>query len=101
MLGKSAHIVMALDDVGRSFDRDALDDVGIEGPLHEETDIGDRGGFFGKDVDELASDDLAFLLRIDDPVELAEETIGSVDGDDFERQLLRETLHHLGSFVFS
>ena len=101
MLGKSAHIVMALDDVGRSFDRDALDDVRIEGPLHEETGIGDRGRFFGEDIDELASDDLAFLLRIDDPVELSEETIGGVDGDDFERQLLRETLHHLGSFVFS
>ena len=64
-----------------------LDDVGVERALHEELDLSALLAGLADDLargllehaDELASDDLALLLRVGDPGERVEEPVGGVD----------------------
>lgn len=76
---QAANIVVALDDGG--FTETALDDVGINRPLHEEIDLADLLRFGFKDTDEFLADDLALLLRLGHALEFFIETLLGVDAD--------------------
>ncbi len=76
-------------DVRRPGAATGLDDVGVQRALHEELDRFALG--FGlcdqielhllEGADELAPDDLALLLRVADTLQMTEEGIGSIHGD--------------------
>ena len=80
--------MVALDERGGiAGNRHALNDIGIEGALSEKPEgmlgalgrlLEISGGLF-KNTDELRADDLALLLRIGNPLELAKEATGSID----------------------
>lgn len=78
-VGQSADIVVALDDGGLA--EAALNDVGINRPLHKEIDLADLLRFGFKDTDEFLADDLALLLRLGHSLELFIETRLGVDAD--------------------
>src|SRR5207244_8192390 len=52
LLRKTADVVVALDDLGRPFDGDRLDDVRIERALHEEVDALELRRLLLEDFDE-------------------------------------------------
>ena len=90
---QAAHVVMSLDPV--SVDRvvaGALDDVGIEGALGQEVDVVQRCRFDFEDLDEGGADPAPLLLRIDHPLQRAEELVASVDGPKVDAEMTR---HHL------
>ena len=76
---QAANIVVALDDGGLA--EAALNDIGIDRPLHEEIDLADLLRFGFKDTDEFLADDLALLLRLGHALELFIETLLGVDAD--------------------
>ena len=61
---KPADVVVALDGGGVALA--ALDDVGVDGPLHENIGVSDLVAHVFKDADELLPDDLALLFGFDD-----------------------------------
>ena len=77
-------------DVGRSRAAARLDDVGVEGALHEKADRVALGRRLGDEVllhlleraDELAPDDLALLLGVAHTGERVEERLARVDRDE-------------------
>ena len=78
-VGQAADVVMTLDDGGLA--EAALNDIGIDRPLHEEIDLADLLRFGFKDTDEFLADDLALLLRLGHTLELFIETLLGVDAD--------------------
>lgn len=76
---QAADIVVALDDGGLA--ETALNDVGINRPLHEEIDLADLLRFGFKNTDEFLTDDLALLLRFCHSLEFFIETLLGVDAD--------------------
>src|SRR3990170_9087677 len=76
-LGQAADIVMSLDP--RRGARAAFDDVGVKRPLYEEVHGPECGRLLLEDSDELLADTPAFLLRLDDPGQPAEEALPGVD----------------------
>ncbi|MEY5025724.1 MAG: hypothetical protein RLZZ244_1252 [Verrucomicrobiota bacterium] len=103
VFGKSADVVMALDERGGvAGDGDAFNDVRVEGPLSEELVI--RGvfgasAFFGEvgdgvfeDLDELAPDDSAFFFGVGDALEFLEEAGGGVCGFEPHFEIVAEEL---------
>ena len=73
LLGQSADVVMALDDLAR--DVQALDAVGVDGALGQPLGISNLLGFGIEHLDEVAADDLALLLRLGDTGEVSEELL--------------------------
>ena len=54
--GQAADVVVRLDGGRRALEGNALDDVGVEGPLGQEFDAADLLGFVGKEADEFVAD---------------------------------------------
>ena len=73
LLGQTAHVMVALDDLTRDVQR--LDAVGIDSTLSEPTGIGNILGFGVKDLNEVTTNDLTFLLRFGDTSEVTEELL--------------------------
>src|SRR5689334_2962152 len=86
---------MTFDDSARSFERDALDHVGIQGPLYEVCGILDLRGFFFEHVDEDLPDDLPLLFGIRDADEGREETLAGVHRDEVQVERLTKRVHDL------
>ena len=78
-VGQAADIVVALDDGGLA--ETALNDIGIDRPLHEEIDLADLLRFGFKDTDEFFADNLALLLRFCHSLEFFIETLLGIDAD--------------------
>ena len=77
-----------------------LDDVGIDRALAEELDVAvlllEIARRVGEDLDELAADDLALLLRIRLALRLVEEALLAVKRDEVHAELaLEDLLDHL------
>ena len=80
VVGQATDVVVGL-DVRRPLTAAGLHHVGVQRPLGQELDrlVGvDLTGGHLERPDELPADDLALGLRVDDPVELAEEHLGDV-----------------------
>jgi len=92
--GEAADVVVALDDRARALEGDALDHVGVERALHQEAGALDLLGLLLEDLDEDAADDLALLLRVGDPAQLAEEAGAGVDVDEAQGEVIAEHAHH-------
>ena len=60
MIGQSANVMMRLDH--SRFSESALNDIGIDCPLHEEIHRTDLARSLLKDADKLLADDLALLF---------------------------------------
>ena len=84
LLGKSAHIVVALDDLTR--DVEAFDAVGVDGSLRQPACVGNLAGFGVEDFHKVAADDLAFLFRLLHSRQVAEELFRSVYANDVEAE---------------
>ena len=77
-----------------------LDDVGVDRALSEELDVAvlllEIARRVGEDLDELAADDLALLLRIRLALRLVEEALLAVKRDEVHAELaLEDLLDHL------
>src|SRR4051794_28431273 len=95
VLGQSADVVMALDDVGSAIAAAALDDVGIQRALHEERGVGETPRVLLEDAYEQLADRLALLLRLGDAGERFEEPVSGVDVDQLDAHVAPERLDDL------
>ena len=93
VVGQAADVVVGFDHLGGLGA--ALDDVGIDGALREEIDPLELAGLLLEDADKLRADDLAFLFRVRDARQLAEEPLARVDVDEVCAQLVPEDPHDL------
>ena len=82
LLGQTTHIVVGLDDLAGDIER--LDTVWIDSALGKPLGVGDLLGLGIEDLDEVAADDLAFLLRVGDALQIGEEALAGVHTDDIE-----------------
>ena len=82
LLGKSADIMVALDDLARDVER--LDAVGIDGALSQPLGIGNLLSLGIEDLHEVASYNLTLLLRVGDSSEVSEELLAGIDADDVQ-----------------
>ena len=73
ILRKTADIVVRFDACI------ALQDIGINGSLSQESDSFQLGSLLGEDIDKLFTDDMALLLRIADSRQLLEEAVNRID----------------------
>ena len=94
-LRQAADVVMALDRGRRALEGDALDHVGIEGALGEKSASPDRSCLFLEDLDEDASDDLAFSLRVLHPLQGGKEPVLRVHVLEVEMETVLEKVEHL------
>ena len=78
--------MVALDHVGRTDDRHALDDVRVQGALREEIKRAECLRFALEHVDERRADRLALGFRIGDAREALEEERRRVDEDERQAQ---------------
>ena len=92
---------MRLDRLGDTVGAARLDHVGVERPLHEPTHIAEPAGLFLEDADELAADDLSFLLGLLDAVEQLEEPQLRLHVNKRDVEVLAERLHHLLRLVLA
>ncbi len=76
-------------------------DVRIDGALSEEFDSLELSGFFGEDVDEFLSDDLAFGLGIGYAGQFVEEAVHRIHVDQIGAKLFTEHLDDLFRFTFA
>ncbi len=75
---------------------DGLDHVGVEGALHQESDLAvHRQGFFGEHLDELVTDDPALQFRVGHAVQPGQETLARVDHPEIDAQMPPKGLLHL------
>ena len=87
-------------DIGRAVTAAGLDDIRIQGALHEVLHFGAvLAGFFNdltlgllESTDELLADDLALAFRLRHTLERGEEVLGSVDGDELDAGRLDEIM---------
>jgi hypothetical protein len=82
VLGQAAHVVVALD--GGGVLAAGLDDVGIQGALHQEARVLDAAGGVLEEADEQLADDLALGLGLGDAVELVEELVAGTHVDELD-----------------
>ena len=90
---------MGLDD--RALALAALNDVWIDGALHQKVHRADLFRLFFKDVDELRADDLALLLGVGDARKFRKEAIGGVRFDEVHAQPVAEYGHDLLRLVLA
>ena len=100
-LREAAHVVVALDDLGRARDGRRLDAVGVDGALGEEGDVAHGPGFLLEDLDEGAAHGLALVLRVAQPLQRREEARRRVHGPQLEVELLGEGLLHQARLVLA
>ena len=100
LLGKTAHIVVRLDRGRRSVHRARLDDVGIDRTLRQPPHVADLHGLLVEYLDEVAADDLALLLGLGNPGQVAEELRTGLDALDVETHVLVR-LEHLLELVLA
>src|SRR6516164_6093937 len=72
-LGQAAYVVVALDGGARALEGYGLDHVGIQRSLRQVSGILEFARRFLEDGDELSADDLPLLLRIHNPLQLAQK----------------------------
>jgi hypothetical protein len=86
LLRQTAYVVVRLDDLTRVVDR--LNDIWVDGTLAKPFCIGDLLSFLIEYLDEVATDDLTFLLRVSHTSEVAIEASLSVYTDYIEAEAL-------------
>src|SRR3712207_3931471 len=77
----------------------ALDDVAVEGSLHEELGVLDLASLLLEGADKLLADDLALRLGVRDPRELVQKTSRGVHVDQGHLRALPERLDYLLGLV--
>ena len=87
--------MVGLDRLGRTFDRDRFDHIGIEGSLCKEADIGMFARLFIEDFDELLSDRFTLLLRIGHAGKYLHELLLGIDGNERDIKQFEHILHLL------
>src|SRR5438094_1881131 len=93
--GQAADVVMALDGGRGAAHRDRLDDVGVEGPLRQEADVGDLPRLLLEHLDEGPPDDPPLLLRLLDAAQVLEEARRRVDVAHVELHAVPADAEHL------
>src|SRR5262249_14163994 len=99
-LRQAAHVVVRLDGVrflglgGCRFDHVRIDGA-LGEPLRARSRMLQLGSLRLKDVHELATDDLALLLRVSHTGKLAQKYIARIDQVDLDAEMSRERFHHL------
>jgi hypothetical protein len=114
-LGNAADVVVSLDSLGRTLERDTLDDVcptwliwkhrmescsvltRVESALQEELNLAvalglDLLGLRLEDIDELATDELALLLGVELALQTSQELLASINDGEVDTQLILENL---------
>ena len=71
-----------------------LYNIGIDGTLSQEVDAVQFTGFFLKDADKLAADNLALLFGVGNVFQLGEETVCGIHIYQVSFQLLAKDFHH-------
>ncbi len=76
-----------------------FDDVGINRALRQPSDVLEPARFTLENVNELAADDLTFLLGVRDALQSGKKFILGIDPDDVDSEMLGEHGHDLIAFV--
>ena len=100
LLGESADVVMRLDGGGRSVDRYALDDVGIDCALGEPARSLYLLCLLVEDLYEVAAYDLALALGVGDAGKVGVEALAGVDATNVETHVLIGG-EHVGELVLA
>ena len=79
MIGKTSHVVVALDDSGVAHA--GLDDIGIDGTLCKEIYLANLFGLRLKDTDKLLADGFPLCFRLGKALQPCKETVGGIDTD--------------------
>jgi hypothetical protein len=98
-LGQAANIVVRFDGVRRLAAARGFDHVGIDRSLRQPLRVRQSGRFCLKNVNELAPDNLALLLRIGDPGKRVQEDLACIDHEDLDAEVFRERVHDLRRLV--
>ena len=101
VLGQATHVVVALDDRRRAVAAATLDDVGVQGSLHEELGVGDATRVLFEHPHEQLADDLSLGLGFGHTTQALEELRAGVDVDQFDAQIALERLDHLVALVLA
>ena len=96
-----ADIVVRLDRLRRSLHRNRFDDIRIDRSLHEKVDGTDLLGFFLKDANELAADDLPLRFGIGHSGEQVEEPICRIDAAYVQVKIVSKNRQHFFEFVLA
>ncbi|RMN24332.1 Cytosine deaminase [Pseudomonas coronafaciens pv. zizaniae] len=92
--------MVRLDDVClAAFCASRLDHVRVDGALRQVLDVVQLAGFGIEHVDEGATDDLAFLLRVALAFQVVQELLFGVGANDLDAHVFGEHGHHLLAFV--
>src|SRR5688572_3642424 len=97
---QTAHVVMRLYRLGWSLHRHGLDHIRVHRSLYEVVHLTHQCGFFLEDLDELAADDLSFLLRIGNAGKQIKEAVGGLDAADVEMKIVLKDRENLLELVF-
>ena len=90
---------MRFDRRGGPLEADALDDIGVQGPLHQKAHLSDTIRFSLKALDEETPNDLPFPFRIGDRLQAFEKFRGAIKTPQVELEMGRKGLLNLRSFL--
>jgi hypothetical protein len=100
LFGQAADVVMALDGVRLpGFRSGGFDHVGVDRSLRQPAGVAELAGLGLENLDKLAADDLAFLLGIDNSLQVAHELRRRVDVHHLDAEIAGKGVHHLFGFV--
>src|SRR5690606_6619261 len=101
-LRQTTDIVVRLDrDRRTAGKRNAFDNIRIERALHEEICAAELLGFFLEHFDKEATNCLARLFRIGFAFQLTDETISSINENEWQVVMFAKHFNNLASFVFT
>ena len=98
LLGQTAHVVVALDNLARDVQR--LDTVGVDSALRQPFRVGNLLRLGVKDLHEVATDNLALLLRLANACQIAEETLARIHANHVQPEAL-VVAHHILKLVLA
>ena len=97
---QAANVVVRFDDMRFAGPgAGGFDDVGIDRSLCQPLDGLELVRLLVEYLDEVAADDLALVFRVADALERLEETVGGIDANDVDAEVLRERVHDLIALV--
>ena len=79
----------------------ALENIGIDGSLGQESDAVEFRSLFCEYIDKLFPDDVAFLFWIRHSGEFVQEAVHCIDVDKFGAKFIAEDLYHLFGLSFA
>jgi hypothetical protein len=103
-LGDTTNVVVGLDSLRGALERDTLDNVWVKSTLQEPLNLTgtsclNLSGFRLENINKLATDELALLLRVMLSLQTGQELLRSIDHGKINAKLLLENFFDKGRLV--